>query len=243
MLHIRNLCKSFTGEGREVIHAVRDLSFSVQSGEVYGLLGPNGAGKTTTLRILSTLTTADSGRVTVGTTDRDRDPLGIRQQIAYVPAEAGLPERLTPIEVVTLFAQIQAVPQAKHKSHELLQQMGAGDYMHKPCGELSTGMKRRVVLARALIHEPNVLLLDEPTDGLDVSGRQDVLKMVRDQANNGRAIVLSSHIMGEVQQVADRIGILHRGQLAAEGTIQELLQQSDSDSLNQAFLSLTQNKP
>ena len=108
MLHIRNLRKSFTGEDNQVIHAVNDLTFSVESGEVYGLLGPNGAGKTTTLRILSTLTTADSGSVRVGDTDRDKDPLQVRQQIAYVPAEAGLPERLTPIEVVTLFARIQA---------------------------------------------------------------------------------------------------------------------------------------
>lgn len=240
MLHIRNLRKSFTGDDNQLVHAVKDLTFSVNSGEVYGLLGPNGAGKTTTLRILSTLTTADSGSVTVGDTDRNKAPLRIRQQIAYVPAEAGLPERLTPIEVVTLFARIQSVSQPKKKALRLLQQMGAEAYLNKACGELSTGMKRRVVLARALVHEPQVLLLDEPTDGLDVSGRQDVLAMVQEQAKMGRAIVLSSHIMGEVEQVADRIGILHHGQLAAEGTIDELLLESQCDSLSQAFLSLTQ---
>ena len=239
MLTVQNLLKSFRGPDKSVIHAVDHLSFEVQAGEIYGLLGPNGAGKTTTLRILATLANADSGTILVNGVELAKDPLAIRRALAYVPAEAGLPERLTPLEVVRLFARIQAVPNPKARADELLEQLGAGSYREKPCGELSTGMKRRVVLARALVHAPKVLLLDEPTDGLDVSGRQDVLDLVKAQAQAGCAVVLSSHIMGEVEQIVNRIGVLHHGVLVAEGMMEDLLKQAQASSLNEAFLALT----
>lgn len=239
MLTVHHLVKAFRADKKNTVLAVDDLSFSVQAGEVYGLLGPNGAGKTTTLRILATLVDADSGSITIDDIERNRHPLEIRRRLAYVPAEAGLPERLSPREVVLLFARIQGVPSPSKRANELLEQLGAASFAHKPCGELSTGMRRRVVLARALVHSPRVLLLDEPTDGLDVSGRQDVLHLVREQANAGCAVVLSSHIMGEVQQVVDRLGILHHGKLVAEGTLDEIIATTAHESLNDAFLALT----
>ena len=239
MLTVQNLRKSFRAPDKTVIHAVDHLSFEVQAGEIYGLLGPNGAGKTTTLRLLATLANADSGTIFVNGVDCAKDPLGLRRVLAYVPAEAGLPERLTPVEVVRLFARIQGVNNPKQRTDELLEQLGAQSFRRKPCGELSTGMKRRVVLARALVHAPKVLLLDEPTDGLDVSGRQDVLDLVKEQANAGCAVVLSSHIMGEVEQIVHRIGVLHHGTLVAEGTMETLLKQTQTPSLNEAFLALT----
>ncbi len=240
MIRVAQLVKRFRTASRGEITAVDGLSFEVRPGEVYGLLGPNGAGKTTTLRILATLVEPDEGEIELAGVDRIRAPLAAREVMAYVPAEAGLPERLSPREVVTLYAQIQGLPRPGARVDALLERMGASSYAHTMCGDLSTGMKRRVVLARALIHEPAVLLLDEPTDGLDVPGRRDVLGLVREQAEAGRAVILSSHIMGEVEKVVDRIGVVAQGRLVAEGTLDEVKGQAEADDLDEAFLKLVE---
>ena len=243
MIAIEALVKSFRTLSRGRVVAVDGLSFHVEPGEIYGLLGPNGAGKTTTLRILATLVEPDSGRVEVAGVDRIRSPLAAREVLAYVPAEAGLPERLTPREVVRLYADIQGVRNVAPKAESLLGRMGALGYADTPCGDLSTGMKRRVVLARALIHEPRVLLLDEPTDGLDVPGRRDVLALVKQQAEEGRAVILSSHIMGEVQRVVNRVGVVAHGRMVAEGTLEQVMQQAGADNLDDAFINLVEGPP
>ncbi|MEZ4238869.1 MAG: ABC transporter ATP-binding protein [Myxococcota bacterium] len=240
MVVVSQLTKRFRSPSRGVFTAVDHLSLEVRAGEIYGLLGPNGAGKTTTLRMLATLVEPDEGDIVVDGVDRRRHPLRVREKLAYVAAEAGLPERLTPREVVRLFARIQGVKDADRHSDALLERMGAGPYCETPCGDLSTGMKRRVVLARALVHEPSVLLLDEPTDGLDVPGRRDVLALIREQAQRGRAVVLSSHIMGEVEQVVDRVGVVHGGKMAAEGTVEQVLQQVGARRLDEAFLKVVE---
>lgn len=237
-LILENLVKRFHTASRGEVVAVDHLSLAVKAGEVYGLLGPNGAGKTTTLRILATLAEADSGTITVAGVDRNSNPMGAREVLAYVPAEAGLPERLSPREVVRLFARIQGVTDGNNRADALLERMGAASYADMACGELSTGMKRRVVLARALVHQPQVLLLDEPTDGLDVHGRREVLSLIREQAEAGRTVILSSHIMGEVERVIDRIGVVNHGKMVAEGTLDEVLAQSKTSSLDDAFVAL-----
>lgn len=238
MLEVRELRKRFRSPTRGEVVAVDGLSFQVAAGEVYGLLGPNGAGKTTTLRILATLTKPTAGGIVLEGTDALAQPLRTRARMAYVPAEVGLPDRLSPREVVTLFARIQGVSGAAAAAEALLERLGATPYAHTPCGDLSTGMKRRVVLARALVHEPELLLLDEPTDGLDVPGRREVLDLVREQAAAGRAVVISSHILAEVQRVADRVGVMSHGRLLAEGTVGEVLQSAGATDLDEAFLSL-----
>lgn len=239
MLEVRNLVKRFRAPFRGTVTAVADLSFSVASGEVYALLGPNGAGKTTTMRMLATLVVPDTGTILVDGIDARTDPIRARERLAYVPAEAGLPPQLTPHEVVRLFAAIQGVPNGRARADALLERLGASSYADTPCSELSTGMKRRVVLARALVHGPQVLLLDEPTDGLDVLGRREVLALVREQAAEGRTIVVSSHIMIEVERVADRIGVVTGGGLVAEGTVPQLLARSGATDLDEAFIRLT----
>ncbi len=241
MICARGLVKRFSAPFRGEFLAVDDLSFSVEAGEVFGLLGPNGAGKTTTLRILCTLLPPDRGEVRIAGFDALTNPLAARRQMAYVPAEAGLPSRLSPREAVRLFASLQSVPSPKRAADALLERLGASSYADTPCGELSTGMKRRVVLARALVHEPQVLLLDEPTDGLDVPGRREVLGLIREQAAAGRAVILSSHIMGEVEKVVDRAGVVARGKLVAEGTLTEIIQQANRDDLDDAFIALVGN--
>ncbi|HJN75647.1 MAG TPA: ABC transporter ATP-binding protein [Myxococcota bacterium] len=195
MLGATELRRSFRDPVRGEVRAVDGVSLQVDSGEVFALLGPNGAGKTTTLRMLATLLRPDAGSITIDGVDATCDPVAARARLAYVPAEAGLPPRLSPREAVRLFARIQGAPVSA--VDPLLEQLGAGDYADTECGSLSTGMKRRVVLARALVHSPSVLLLDEPTDGLDVGGRRQVLDILRELAGDGRAVLLSSHILGE----------------------------------------------
>jgi sodium transport system ATP-binding protein len=238
-IEVRELTKHFEAPGRGRFTAVDRMSFTVADGEVYGLLGPNGAGKTTTLRMLATLLAPDEGDALIAGVSLANDALGVRRKLAYVPAEAGLPERLSGREVVRLFARIQGVPNPVETAERLLETMGAAPYADRACGELSTGMKRRVVLARALVHEPSVLLLDEPTDGLDVPGRREVLALVRQQAEAGRAVILSSHIMAEVERVVDRIGVVSQGRLVAEGTLPQVLAIAEATSLDDAFLALT----
>jgi ABC-type multidrug transport system ATPase subunit len=205
------------------VRAVDGVDLRVHGGEVYGLLGPNGAGKTTTLRMLATLLRPDAGSIQVDGVDALARPVQARSRLAWVPAEAGLAPRLTALETVVLFARIQGVDAPKDRARELLESLGAAAFIDRECGSLSTGMKRRVVLARALVHDPAVLLLDEPTDGLDVQGRKDILGRVRSLAEEGRAVVLSSHIMGEVEQVCDRAGVIKQGRKVGEGSVDEAL--------------------
>jgi ABC-type multidrug transport system ATPase subunit len=239
MIEVRGLVKRFRGADGAPFAAVDHLDLAVGAGIVYGLLGPNGAGKTTTLRVLATLTEPDEGTVWVAGVDRRKDPLGVRERLAYVPAEAGLPERLSPREVVRSFARIQGISSPDAVADGWLDRLGATSYADRPCGGLSTGMKRRVVLARALVHSPSVVLLDEPTDGLDVSGRREVLDLVKGLARDGRTVILSSHILGEVRRVADRIGLVTTGRLVAEGTVDEILARTGTKDLDDAFLALT----
>lgn len=240
MIEVDQLEMTFGGRATASVRAVDGLSFRVEAGEVYGLLGPNGAGKTTTLRILATLLRPSAGRVRLDGIDVVKQPLKARTKLAYVPAEAGLPERLTPREVVLLFAHIQGVADPRRATDHWLEALGANTFADEPCGTLSTGMKRRVVLARALLHNPRILLLDEPTDGLDVSGRRDVLTLIREQTLEDRAIVLSSHIMSEVERVVHRIGVVADGRLADEGTIAEVQSRTGTTNLDDAFLALTE---
>jgi ABC-type multidrug transport system ATPase subunit len=186
--------------------------------------------------MVATLLEPDEGTIRIAGVDRRVDPLGARARMAFVPAESGLPDRLSPREVVTLFARIQGVPDPRRRAEQLLERLGAHGYADTACADLSTGMKRRVVLARALVHQPAVLLLDEPTDGLDVPGRREVLSLVREQAAEGRAVVLSSHIMGEVERMVDRMGFVGHGRLALEGSLAQVLQATGTTSLDDAFV-------
>ncbi|MCA1807102.1 MAG: ABC transporter ATP-binding protein [Actinobacteria bacterium] len=241
MLVTEDLARAFVDGSRGRVEAVQGLNLTVRKGEIYGLLGPNGAGKTTTLRLLATLLRPDRGRIEVDGVDAIRNPVDARSRMAYVPAEAGLPERLTPHETVRLFGEIQGIKGAAARAGDLLDRLGATRYAFTPCTALSTGMKRRVVLARALVHDPPLLLLDEPTDGLDVGGRRDVLDLVRGLAGEGRAVIVSSHIMGEVEALCSRIGVMSGGRIVAEGSVESLLSSTGTDELGDAFMSLTRD--
>ncbi len=220
--------------------AVRELTLEVRAGEIYALLGPNGAGKTTALRCLATLLRPDGGAVSVAGADSVRAPLRVRRSIAFLAASMGLYERLTARELVTFFGRLNGLDgePLEERLDALVALFDLGSFQHRPCGRLSTGQRQRVSLARALVHDPPALVLDEPTLGLDVlSGRAIHAFMVRER-KRGKAVLFSTHQMQEVELLADRVGVLVQGGLVAEGTPDEIVRRTGEANLTRAFLAL-----
>ncbi len=241
MISVSHLNKTFEGgRGGKPVVAVDDLSFDVAKGEVFGLLGPNGAGKTTTLRILSTLLDADSGTATVVGHDIDKQAEQVRRLIGVVNGGMGLYDRLTGREILHYFGGLydmkrEAIEARIEQLDELLQ---LGDTLHRRAGGFSTGMKQKVVIARAVIHDPPVIFFDEATSGLDVVARRSVIDFVRSYPSAGRAVVYSTHVMSEVEELCDRACIIYQGRKIADGTIAEIIANGEGKSLEDAFFRL-----
>ncbi|MBT8398809.1 MAG: ABC transporter ATP-binding protein, partial [Gemmatimonadetes bacterium] len=222
------------------LEAVADVSLKVRPGEIYALLGPNGAGKTTALRCLATLLRPTSGTASVGGADVQRDPLRVRSRIGFLAASMGLYERLSGRELVEFFGRLHGLDEVRLKERvdELVALFGLDDFRGRYCGKLSTGQRQRVALARAMIQDPSALILDEPTHGLDVLSGETIYRFMAEERNRGKAILFSTHQMAEVELLADRVGVLSRGRLVAEGTVEGLVQRTGAGSLARAFLSL-----
>lgn len=237
-LTIRNLHKRFLSDGVEV-KAVDGISFEVGRGEVFGLLGPNGAGKTTTLRMILGLIPPDEGYAEVHGLRSDRNPEQIKQRIGFVSANTGLYPWLTARETLEFFASIYGSPrdQTERRLAELADQLDLRDFLDRRCGALSTGQTQRVNLAKALIHDPPVMLLDEPTLGLDVLGSQVVFDYLQLLKTRECAVILSTHRLEQAQRVCDRLGLLHRGRLQMCGTWDEIARTTGLPSLVDVFLS------
>jgi len=208
--------------------AVDDVSFHVEAGEVVGLLGPNGAGKTTTLRMLATLLEPDAGTVRVGGYDVGVEPLVVRAHIGYQTGDTGLYGRLTAVEFLRYFGRLHDMaPDALEQRIEtLVADFDMEDFAEQRCETLSTGQKQRVGLARALLHDPPVLVLDEPTAGLDIVSSQFVMRTLEAARDEDRAILFSTHILSEVELVCDRVLVLHQGRIIARGTVGEIIEQA-----------------
>ncbi len=245
MIQVENLTKQFLLSGGKEITAVDDLSFSVPTGEVYGLLGPNGAGKTTTIRMLSGLLHPTSGHASIAGYSTSVNPNEVKRRVGLVSATAGLYQALTVREMLLFFADLYAVPldSVHQELHKLSRLLGFYELLDRRCAILSTGQRQRVSLARALIHQPPVMLLDEPTMGLDVLGSQVVTEYIAHLRNQGKAVILSTHRLDEAERLCDRFGLLHKGRLVREGTLQELRIASDCLSLTEMFLKLSQVGP
>jgi ABC-2 type transport system ATP-binding protein len=206
------------------IRAVDGVSFEVRAGEIYGLLGPNGAGKTTTLSILSGLLEPDNGRVAVGGIDLAVDPIAAKAKLGVVPQETALYEELSAVENLRFWAGLYGLSGGDLDAavKTVLEQVGLSGRAKEPVRKFSGGMKRRLNLSLGLVHRPEVVLLDEPTVGIDPQARLNILDVVRDVAASGTTVLYTTHYLEEAETLCDRIGILDHGKLLAEGTLDEL---------------------
>jgi sodium transport system ATP-binding protein len=220
--------------------AVDQVSFTVGNGEVFGLLGPNGAGKTTTMRLLSTVLKPTSGTASVAGFDLLREPRKVRASIGVLPEDTGLYDRLTPREHLLYYGRLHGMARdsLRKRSDELLDVMELTDRANTKVGDFSKGMKQKVALLRAFIHDPPVLLLDEPTAGLDVMSARCIHAFVERFRREGKAIMISTHNMTEAQKICSRIAIIDHARIIAIGTVQELQAKTSQKDLESIFVQL-----
>ena len=235
MIVFSQLSKSY-GE----LAAVRDLSLRVDAGEVYALLGANGAGKTTALRCLATLLEPTAGTASVAGFDIRSQPLEVRRNLGFLAASMGLYQRLTARELLLYFAGLQGIHERERTTRveETIAYFHITSFADRLCGKLSTGQRQRVSIARAILHDPPALVLDEPTLGLDVLSGEVIYRFIDSARARGRAVLFSTHQMSEVELLADRVGIIVGGRLVAEGTISDILQRAGESNLARAFLQI-----
>lgn len=237
MIEAKNLRKTFNS-GKVV--AVDDVSFTARDGEITGLLGPNGAGKTTTLRMLYTLLRPDSGQMRVDGIDPEEQPLSIKRALGVVPDSRGLYDRLTARENIRYYGRLHGLGKAdiERRIDEMVDILGMSEFIDRRTPGFSQGQRVKVAIARALIHDPRTVLLDEPSNGLDVMTTRALREFLRRLKAQGCCVVLSTHIMQEVAALCDRIVIIAQGKVAAEGTAEELLARSGEANLEDAFVKL-----
>ena len=235
MIEVIDLVKHYRASDGSVVRAVDGVSLAVAPGEMVGLLGANGAGKTTTLRVLATLLKPTSGTARVGGCDVRTDPLGARRHLGYVSATTGVPDRLSAREIMRSYGRLHGLEEGilTQRIDDLVHALGLADFADRPTGRLSSGQRQRVSLARALVHDPPAIVLDEPTNALDVVGARDLLHLLDGLRGEGRAILLSTHRLHEIEHRCDRFVIIHGGRVVAEGTPAEILK--GQTSLEAAF--------
>jgi sodium transport system ATP-binding protein len=235
MIEVRDLHKSFGG-----IRAVEGVSFTAVDGEITGLLGPNGAGKTTTLRMLYTLMRPDRGSVLIDGVDAAADALGVRRRLGVLPDARGLYKRLTARENIEYFAELHAIDPALARSRidQLIQVLGMSDIAARRTEGFSQGERVKTAIARALVHEPQNIVLDEPTNGLDVVATRALRQFLLQLKSAGRCVLFSTHIMQEVAALCDRVIIIAHGAVVAQGTPDELRAQAGESNLEEAFMRL-----
>jgi len=239
MLVVESLTKTFPLEDGELC-AVDRLSFTIAPGEVFGLLGPNGAGKTTTLRMILGLIEPDAGYAEVEGIRTVDDPIGVKSHLGFVSATDGVYPWLSVREMLLYFADLYSVDPnvAKVRAEELAALMGIGDLLDRRAGTLSTGQQQRVTLVRGLIHDPPVMLLDEPTRGLDVVGVQTIFEYIDHLRDLGKAVVVCTHRLDEAERLCDRFGLLHQGRLMQLGSMQDLQRSTGRNHLVEMFVDL-----
>jgi sodium transport system ATP-binding protein len=237
MIEVQGLQKSFRARGT-VIRAVDGVSFAARDGEITGLLGPNGAGKTTTLRMLYTLMQPDAGRVLVDGVDPAVQPGDVRRRLGVLPDARGLYKRLTARENVTYFGRLHGIAEAEiaARTGRLVAALGMQDFIDRRTEGFSQGQRTKTAIARALVHDPRNVLLDEPTNGLDVMTTRALRRFLQELRAEGRCVLFSSHVMQEVAALCDRIVVIAHGRVVADGTADELRARTGRASLEDAFV-------
>jgi sodium transport system ATP-binding protein len=240
MIEVSQLTKTYSDLHRGTFVAVDRVSFHVGPGEIFGLLGANGAGKTTVLRILSTVLRPTSGSVRVRGFDVMSNPSEVRSRIGFVSNNTAIYDRMTALEMVEFFGRLHGMT-AEHLEERiatLFDKLRMNDFRDCPGAKMSTGMKQKVSIARALIHDPPVLVFDEATLGLDVMVARSLLGVVRSLREEGKCLIFSTHIMSEVERLCDRIAIMHQGRILDEGTLEQLRMRHHEENLEELFFSL-----
>ena len=237
MIIANDLHKSFKTKTGTVT-AVDGVSFTAHDGQITGLLGPNGAGKTTTMRMLYTLMTPDRGEVTVDGIDTARDPVAVRRALGVLPDARGVYKRLTARENIAYFGELHGLSskQIAERTKALSDALDMGDILDRQTEGFSQGQRTKTAIARALVHDPRNVILDEPTNGLDVMTTRAMRGFLRQLRDEGRCVIFSSHIMQEVAALCDRIVIIAKGTVVAAGTADELRAQAGEDNLEAAFV-------
>jgi len=234
MIQIQELTKRFGN-----LLAVDHVSLHINKGEIFGLLGENGAGKTTTLRLLATLLTPTSGTATIGGVDLVADPAGVRRQLGVI-FEGGIYDRLTARENMRYFGKLYAMrgEELEKRINKIIALLDMSDYADERVVRFSKGMRQKVAIGRSIVHDPEILLMDEPTAGLDVTAARLVHDFVIRIREEGKTILFSSHNMTEVQKLCNRVAIIHRGRIVAEGSIDDLKQSSRQKDFEELFVRL-----
>jgi sodium transport system ATP-binding protein len=238
MIEARQLTKTFKDKKRGLIVAASDLTFTCRPGRIYGLLGANGAGKTTTLRMLATLLKPTSGACMVAGHDAAAEPEKVRANVGFLAASTALYGRLTAREMITYFGRLNGMTEAAivARLNVLADELVMHEFLDRRCDKFSTGMKQKTSIARTLIHDPAVMIFDEPTLGLDVMTARSIVKFVRDCRDRGKTVIYSTHVMSEVEKLCDTIGIIHGGRLVAEGTLAELQARFGERDMEEIFI-------
>src|SRR5688572_10417203 len=239
-IETRALSKVYADRKRGSVEALRELDLECRPGEVYGLLGPNGAGKTTTLRILATILAPTSGSARVAGVDVVAEPLEARRRLGFLSASTGLYPRLTARETLRYFGRLHGLEGAEldGRIEQLVAAFDMQAFADGRCGALSTGQKQRVSIARAVLHDPPVLILDEPTTGLDILAAGAMIDFIESRRAEGKSVLFSTHVLSEAERLCDRIGVIHGGRLFDVGTFAELQERTGERWLEDVFRSL-----
>jgi len=239
-LLVEGVSKRFYEKQRGEFLACDQVSFEVKEGEIFGLLGPNGAGKTTTLRVIATILSPTSGKASIDGIDIFSEPHKARALMGFLSSTTGLYDRLTPAEMLHYFGRLSGMDQAKVKERTklLAANLGFEKYLNSRCAGLSQGTRQKVSIARAIIHDPRLMILDEPSSGLDVLATQAMHDFIREARTQNKSILLSTHSMDEAEKLCDRIGVINDGKILAVGTLGELREKTGEGRLEDVFVKL-----
>lgn len=237
-VRVSGLGKDFVDSLGDIVTACHDLTFDAGPGEVFGLLGTNGAGKTTALRMLATLLQPTRGDAELDGNSIAECPDLVRKSIGFLTADTGIYGRLTAREMMTYFGRLHAMSDRRieERIDEISRTLDMGGFLDRRCDKMSTGLKQRVNIARTIIHDPRILIFDEPTAGLDILAAAQIVRFILDSRQAGKCVIFSTHIMREAEKLCDRIMILHRGRVCETGTLKELRDRFGKVDLEDIFL-------
>ena len=240
MIETRGLTKVFRDKKRGEIRAVDNVSFVCKPGQIYGLLGANGAGKTTTLRMLATILEPTDGTAVVCGHDVVDDPQKVRANVGFLSAATALYPRLTAQEMVEYFGRLNGLDDStlEKRVDDIFNRLDMNSFRDRRCDKLSTGMKQKTSIARTLIHDPQVMIFDEPTIGLDIMTARTIIGFIRECRERSKTVIFSTHVMSEVEKLCDTIGIIQSGKLLAEGSLEELRERYNEADLEEIFVKI-----